>query len=170
MTAPNRSVSMSVGLNLNDPATYGLVSRLYWKRFCGRIRWAGIDPEEGFQDVCERLIRRQSGKSRFDPARSSMSNYLFLSMTGICINLADISRRKRSHEEVSQGESDASLSAVGSVSALPAMAYEDLAAEMEIPVSVVRALANGEDAFCAAIEAGMSFSDASDLMASLGLR
>lgn len=47
---------------------------------------------------------------------------------------------------------------------------DDLAAEMEVPRSVVLALADGDAPLCAALDSGVDFVDAVTLVESLGLR
>ena len=160
----------AAGLNLGDPAIYALAKRIYYKRFSTRVAWAGIDPDDGFQEVLLAILRRQTLASRYNPARSSVSNYLFLAMSGITINLADSARRRRVHEEVGDGQDDPADRAVGSVDGDSDLCVEDLAADMEIPVSVVRALRDGRDPFCAALDAGMDVRSAAGMLDALGMR
>ena len=158
------------GLNLADPKIYALAKRIYYKRFSTRVGWAGLDPDDGFQEVLVALLRRQHLASRYNPDRSSVSNYLFLAMSGITINLADSARRRRVHEEVGDGQDDPAERAVGSVDGDNELCAEDLAADMEIPVSVVRALRDGRDPFCAALDAGMDVRAAAGMLDALGMR
>lgn len=168
MTAQGHTLPL--GLNLADPAVYTLARRLYFKRFSQRVTAAGLDADDGFQEVLIGLVRRQHGRSRYDPSRSGLSNYLYVVISGIVINLADSARRRRVHEELGDGQVDPAEQAVGNVDGDDALYVEDLAADMELPVGVVRALRDGADPFCAALDAGMDVRSAASMLDALGMR
>ena len=98
-----------------------------------------------------------------------MSNYLYIAMSGIVINLADKARRARARGECATAGDYADV-AVGTVTHVSSRTLEDLAADMELPVGVVRALSEGEDPFIAALDAGWDVAEASGLLDSLGLK
>jgi hypothetical protein len=166
----------SKGLDLNDPEVYGLAKRIYYKRFNVRVRWLGIDEDDGFQDVIVGLLRRQKGKSRFDPDRSSLSNYLFMAMSSITRNMAESARCRPQHVQRTSlrdergGDHVGEDWAEGGITPVSGRALEDLAAEMEVPLGVVRALADGDDPVMAALDAGMDPTDAVRLADALGVR
>lgn len=141
-----------------------------------------------------RLHRRQAGKSRFDPARSSLSNYLFMNMTGICMNLAEKCRNANrfwvskietsvvtsgrmapmciedGHHGACSEDVYVSDQVEGAGAPLSIMQVEELAWELDAPDQVVMALLAGHDPFVAAMEGGFSFKQADALVRSLGLR
>lgn len=175
MTAPHSALSIQTpstkGLDLSDPKVYSLARRIYFKRFSARVRWAGVDEDDGFQHVCLCLISRQRGKSRYDASRSSLSNYLYLAMTGISKNIADSARRRAVRDAGVGGEADVASDPVGSAAGpVTERGMADLAVEMEIPMGVLHALADGGDVFCAALDAGLDFFAADELVSALGLR
>ena len=156
-------------VDFSDPAVYGLVRRIFFRRFSARVRWAGLDPDDALQDIYVGLLTRSQGKSKWDPSRGGLSTWVYVAISGMVINMAEKSRRTgRTTLGVEEDVSD-------SVSCEPDSditdrVYSDLACEMEVPVSVVRALALGADPFCAAMDAGMNFFEANDLASSLGVR
>lgn len=174
MTAAPLSASPSTdptGLDLNNPDHLGLLKRMYWKRFSARVKWAGWDEEDGFSEVVLCLLRRQRGKSRFDPAKSSLSNYLFMSLTCITKNMAESSRvRARGDDGVGAADDWAEDAVSTAGDPLTERMVEDLAAEMEVPMGVVLALAAGDDPFVAALDAGMDFADAVGILDAIGQR
>lgn len=159
----------STGLNLADPAVYTLARRIYFARFSGRVKAAGIDEDDGFQEVLLGLLRRQAGKSRYNPAKSGLSNYLFIAMTGLTINLADSARRRSWCTLGAEADiAEAQLEADGG--SVTSRTVQDLATEMEIPMGVAQALADGTDVVLAGMDAGMPPQQAALLAAALGLR
>lgn len=161
------SASLDTGaLNLNDPKTYELVRQIYYKRFSRRVEAAGIDADDGFQEICLGLIRRQSFKSRYAPERGALSTYLFWFMGGVTMNMAAAAKRRL--PAMSVGELAEEIPTIADT--MSERNVEDLAAEMEVPAGVLVALTEGRDPFLAAMDAEMDVVDALQLMTALGVR
>jgi len=173
-------------LDLADPETMGLARRLYWARFSGRVRAAGIDPEDGFQEIVVGLLTRQAGRSAYDPRRATLSGYLYLAMTGITINMADREARRLRREGRPAGLWEAYNDADrdGDEGPVPprqrthragtpsvsAVEVRDLATAWGVPVVVVTTIAEGRDPVLAALDAGLGARDAVALGCALGVR
>lgn len=169
MVAHPSALPPSATVDFSDPKVYGLVRRIFFRRFSARVRWAGIDPDDALQDIYVGLLTRSKGKSAWDPSRGALSTWIYVAISGMVINMADTQRRRgRTTLGVEDDVSDSV--ACEADTDITDRVYEDVAAEMEVPVSVVRALALGADPFCAAMDAGMDFLSANDLVQSLGVR
>ena len=164
----------------------GLLRRLYWARFSGRVAASGIDPEDGFQEIVVGLLTRQAGRSAYDPSRATLSGYLYLAMTGMTINMADREARRHRREghtvtlaEYRHDEYDvdgdggrasrrdrAHIAHTPNVSVIE---VRDLAAAWGVPPVVVSTIAEGRDPVLAALDAGMGARDAVALGCALGV-
>lgn len=165
----------------------GLAQRLYWARFSGRVRAAGIDPEDGFQEVVLGLLTRQAGRSAYDPKRATLSGYLYLAMTGITINMADREARRRRRQGGTvglwgaytaadrEGEDEAPMPSrrartfEGHTPNVSVIEVRDLADAWGVPPVVVSTIAEGRDPVLAALDAGMGVRDAVALGCALGV-
>jgi hypothetical protein len=156
-------------VDFSDPAVYGLVRRIFFRRFSSRVRAAGIDPDDAIQDIYVGLLTRSKGKSKWDPSRGGLSTWVYVAISGMCINMAD-SARRRARTTLGVVEDVSDTVSCEADSEITDRVYADMATEMEIPVGVVRALALGADPFCAAMDAGLDFFAANDLATSLGIR
>lgn len=150
--------------DMSDPAVLGLVRRIYWRRFSRRMEWAGIDPDDALQDVMVSLIVRSRGRSAYDPERAALSTWVYVAISGIVINLADKARRARRRGALG-GDSLADTVEAGEP--IDAVAVADLAADMDIPAPVLRAMAQGEDAYSAAMAAGCGATEALSIVLAL---
>lgn len=67
---------------------YYLVRRLYLRRFAFRVEQAGMDSEDGLQEVYLRLLRKTTQPaSRWNPERGALSTWLYVAMSGIVTNM-----------------------------------------------------------------------------------
>lgn len=107
----------SLGLDLSDPEVYGLISRIYWSRIAPQAQAGGLDPEDVFQSLLERLLRSNYGSAPYDPSKSSISNYSYISMTSGLRNLID-SKKRAIRRGWQTGEEDVSTWDSASVPAL----------------------------------------------------
>ena len=74
---------------LDVPAHLELARAIYLKRFSLRVRAAGVEVEDGLQEVLEGLLRKShSERSRWNPARGSMSTWIYMSMNCLVMDLA----------------------------------------------------------------------------------
>lgn len=74
--------------DMNRPDHYELVRRIYLGRFTERVRAAGIELDDGFQNVVEGILRKsRSERSRWNPKRGSISTWVYVAISGLVINM-----------------------------------------------------------------------------------
>jgi hypothetical protein len=151
--------------DFRDPKVYALARRLFFRRFNERLKAAGLDEDDAFQDTLVILVRRSTMPSRWNPARgASLVKWLFMNMSGIAKNLADKEKRaqrRNGRPGAGRDVGDWMGREVPRTSrALSAVDVVELAQEMDVPQSVVAALAQGGDVFDAAVDAGCEPEDA----------
>lgn len=82
--------------DLDNPAHYELVRRMYFARFSAQVLAAGIDTEDGLQAVFEGLVKKsQSAGSRWDPKRGALSTWIHVATSGLVKNLREWSGRQQ---------------------------------------------------------------------------
>jgi len=107
----------TIGIDLADEATYGLITRIFWARIAPQAQAGGIDPEDLLGDLWVRLLRSNEGRSPFDSRKSSLSQYAYLSSLSLLRNKIDSRKRAERRGWICGGEEDVATSSDASVEA-----------------------------------------------------
>jgi DNA-directed RNA polymerase specialized sigma24 family protein len=103
--------AVAVAPDLGDAEVLAMARRIYRSRFAAQVEEAGIDAEDGLQEVLMRLFLKSQGASRWNPERGGLSTWLFVATGSIVLNIIDKHRRYvRRAGTPGQGE-DAAMSA-----------------------------------------------------------
>ena len=85
--------AVQVAPNMADPTVVALARRMYFSRFADKVVEAGVDADDGLQEVLMRLWMKSQGASRWNPERGGLSTWLFVATGGVVLNLIDKHRR-----------------------------------------------------------------------------
>ena len=83
----------AAGLDLADPQVRDAVQRIYHARYARTVSEAGIDLNDGLQEVYCTLLRRNRGRSVYDPSRGALSTYVYQVCRSAVSGLIDKHRR-----------------------------------------------------------------------------
>lgn len=169
-------------LDLGNPQQRKLIERIYWSRFSGRVRAMGLDPEDALQDLYLILCRYQitDSKSMWDPARGSLSTYVFRFFQTKISHMAEAIRARpvlclddTDHDDADDARTSAydRAEAPAEVSELDLQDLReaiDLATDVEIPASVLARIASGMEAGAAARAEGCDLFTAAEVAEAWG--
>lgn len=145
----------------NDPSTLTLARRIYYRRFSSRVAALGLDVDDAFGDILEGLVRKsRSNGSRWDPNRGGLSTWTYVAISGLVLNMA---AKARVRIALDYTDDDTYADVAESDSSWGLLELSDLAAEMDLPPSVVAGLAAGLGGFDAGLAGGLDFVEASEL-------
>jgi DNA-directed RNA polymerase specialized sigma24 family protein len=110
--APDPRVSPPIGHaikaapDLSDPKVVRLARRMYFSRFADQVTEAGIEAEDGLQEVLLRLFLKSQSPSRWNPERGGLTTWLFVATGGVVLNMIDKHRRfvRRAGEVCNEGD------------------------------------------------------------------
>ena len=80
--------------DISDPELYGLVRKLYQGRFAWRVRKAGGDEDDCFQEILRSIHVRNHGKHPYDPSKGAPSNWAYQVCRSVVVNHVDKLARK----------------------------------------------------------------------------
>ena len=84
---------MVTGLDMADPENFKMVAAVFYKHFAPRCAKEDVCPDDTFSRVLESILKRNKGKSPYDPTRSAPTSWVWQVCRSVLSHQIDRQRR-----------------------------------------------------------------------------